>query len=76
MKTVLHTLALLCLFALAPAAHAYIGPGAGLSLLGALWGLLAAVGAALFFVLFWPVRRMMQRRREQAEAGDEPAERG
>lgn len=48
-------------FAAGPAA-AYIGPGAGLSLLGALWGVLAAVAAALLFLLIWPLRRMMRRR--------------
>lgn len=53
---------------LAPlAAQAYVGPGAGLSLLGALWGVIAAIGAALLFVILWPLRRMMRRRRETAE---------
>lgn len=52
---------------LAPlAAQAYVGPGAGLSLLGALWGVIAAIGAALLFVVLWPLRRMMRRRREAA----------
>lgn len=37
-------------------ALAYIGPGAGLSLLGALWGLMVAAGVALAFVIFWPLR--------------------
>lgn len=45
-------------------ALAYIGPGAGLSLLGALWGLLAAIGAALLFVVSWPFRRMLRRKRQ------------
>ena len=44
-------------------ALAYIGPGAGLSLLGALWGVIAAVVAALVFLLFWPLRRLMRRPR-------------
>lgn len=48
------------------AAQAYVGPGAGLSLLGALWGVIAAIGAALAFVILWPLRRM--RRRKKAEA--------
>lgn len=56
------------LFLVASPAMAYIGPGAGLSLLGALWGLVAAVGAALLFVLLWPLRRMMRRRREAKQA--------
>lgn len=48
-------------------ALAYIGPGAGLSLLGALWGVVAAVAAALLFLLIWPLRRMMRRQRAATE---------
>ena len=51
------------LFGLATPAFAYVGPGAGLSLLGALWALLAAIGLALFLVIAWPLRRLMRRRR-------------
>nr|WP_297459832.1 hypothetical protein [uncultured Halomonas sp.] len=58
----------LLLFTVSSPALAYIGPGAGLSLLGALWGLVAAVGAALLFVLLWPFRRMMRRKREAKKA--------
>ena len=47
-------------------ALAYIGPGAGLSLLGALWGVIAAVAAALLFLLLWALRRMMRRKRAGA----------
>lgn len=66
-----NTSILLLLFSVASPAMAYIGPGAGLSLLGALWGLVAAVGAALLFVILWPFRRMLRRKREakKAEAG-------
>jgi len=53
--------------AVAPA-MAYIGPGAGLSLLGALWGLLAAIGASLLFIIVWPFRRMMRRKRQAQTA--------
>lgn len=48
-------------------AFAYVGPGAGLSLLGALWAFLAAIGTALFFVIAWPVRKFMRRRRAAHE---------
>jgi len=54
-------------------AAAYIGPGAGLSLLGAFWGLLLAVGAALAFVILWPLRRMFRRNRTR-ELNDVPAQ--
>jgi len=59
------------------AAFAYVGPGAGLSLLGALWALLAAVATAIFFVVAWPIRKMMRNRRRKLvaqEAGGETVE--
>jgi membrane protein implicated in regulation of membrane protease activity len=48
-------------------ALAYIGPGAGLSLLGALWAIVAAVLAALLFLLIWPIRRLLRRRHANAQ---------
>lgn len=54
---------------IATPASAYVGPGAGLSLLGALWGLILAVVAALAFVALWPLRhyrRKARQRRSQA----------
>ncbi|MGH8168002.1 MAG: hypothetical protein ACREQ1_12235 [Woeseiaceae bacterium] len=49
------------------AANAYVGPGAGLSLLGALWALIVAIGAAVIFLFAWPIRRMRRRKREARE---------
>jgi uncharacterized membrane protein len=57
------------------AAQAYVGPGAGLSLLGALWGVVAAIGAALLFVVLWPIRRMRRRKKAEAAARNEQAAR-
>jgi membrane protein implicated in regulation of membrane protease activity len=54
-------------------ASAYVGPGAGLSLLGALWGLLAAVFAALAFILLWPFRKMLKNRRAKETAASSQA---
>jgi hypothetical protein len=51
----------LCLAAAATPAHAYIGPGAGITMLGALWGVIVAVALAVGAVLFWPVRVLLRR---------------
>jgi type VI protein secretion system component VasK len=45
-------------------AFAYVGPGAGLTLLGALWGLILAVVVSVGFLLLWPIRRMIRRKRQ------------
>jgi hypothetical protein len=47
-------------------AFAYIGPGAGITMLGALWGVIAAVVLALAAVLLWPLRMLLRRRRKGA----------
>jgi membrane protein implicated in regulation of membrane protease activity len=49
-------------------AMAYVGPGAGLSLVGAFWGLLVAIFAALAFIVAWPVRRLLRRHRGSPDA--------
>jgi membrane protein implicated in regulation of membrane protease activity len=49
-------------------AFAYVGPGAGLTMIGALWAVILALLAALFFVVAWPVRRMLRRARHKAPA--------
>ncbi|MGH6943055.1 MAG: hypothetical protein ACREH6_02390 [Geminicoccaceae bacterium] len=56
--------AVLAIGIVGPAA-AYIGPGAGLSLVGAFWGLVVAVLAALSFILLWPFRILLRRMRGQ-----------
>ncbi|AUG51761.1 hypothetical protein [Thalassospira marina] len=54
-------------------AQAYVGPGAGLSLLSALWAVIAAVGVAIGFVLMWPIRKMMRNKRRKNAAGSQTA---
>ena len=64
MLTIGTTAALSCAILLtAFPAHAYVGPGPGLSLLSALWAVLAAILVAVGFVLMWPIRKMMRKRK-------------
>lgn len=51
------------LTAVAQPASAYIGPGAGITMLGALWGVIVAVALAVGAILFWPIRIMLRRRK-------------
>jgi hypothetical protein len=45
-------------------AAAYIGPGAGITMLGALWGVVVAVAMAVGAILFWPIRMLMRKMRK------------
>ncbi len=62
--TVLRTL-MFCAAWLTPAtAHAYIGPGAGISAIGSLLALIAAVLLAIVGFVWYPVKRLMKKRRK------------
>jgi uncharacterized iron-regulated membrane protein len=64
-----YLVAALAAIAMPESALAYVGPGAGLTLLGALLGVLAAVVLAVTGVLMWPIRALLARRRQaQKEA--------
>jgi hypothetical protein len=56
----------LCLITAATPAFAYIGPGAGITMLGALWSVIVAVALAIGAVLFYPIRVIMRRFRRSA----------
>lgn len=66
------TFFILAAAALPQVVYAYVGPGAGLGLLTALWGLVAAVGVAVFYVVMWPIRRMRRRRKAEQLAAAAP----
>ncbi len=44
---------------------AYIGPGAGIPVLGSLLGILSAIILAIAAIVIWPVRRMLKKKRQQ-----------
>lgn len=68
MKKFSMLLAAVATLGITASAQAYVGPGAGLSLLGALWALLVAIFAAVGFILAWPVRKWLRKRKAQRAA--------
>jgi hypothetical protein len=55
--------ALFLLALIASPAAAYVGPGAGISVLGSLLGILATIFVAIGAILFWPIRKLIKRRK-------------
>lgn len=52
------------------AAQAYVGPGPGLGMIGSFLTLLAGIFIALFFVLLYPIRLFLKRRRDKKNKPD------
>ena len=52
-------------------AWAYVGPGAGITMLGALWAVIAGILLAVLGLLIWPVRAYIRRRKRAAGGADE-----
>ena len=58
----------LLVLVLVPAyALAYVGPGAGLGMLGALFAVLVAVLATVVGLVLWPLRMLLRHRKAKAE---------
>ncbi|NEQ72177.1 MAG: hypothetical protein F6K24_29890 [Okeania sp. SIO2D1] len=51
-------------------AMAYVGPGAGLAAIGAFFALLAGILAALFGFLWYPIKRLLRKRKQSKEDND------
>ncbi len=55
-------------------AFAYIGPGAGIPIIGSLLGMVVTVVLVIAAILFWPIRKILkkkkknQNKREQSES--------
>jgi len=64
----LRIIAILLLALVAGPAQAYVGPGAGISVLGSLLGILATILVAIGAIVFWPVRKLLKRRKAAAAA--------
>jgi hypothetical protein len=61
------TVAFLTIAMLPASAAAYVGPGAGISLIGSTIGLIVALAMAIGFVVIWPLRSLFRRRGQPSE---------
>ena len=68
LKTLSLILLTCILLAMVSPALAYIGPGAGISVLGSLLSILATIVVAIGAIIFWPLRKFMKRRKARREA--------
>ena len=50
-------------------AQAYVGPGLGAGAIGAVLGIVGAVLLALFSLIYYPIKRLLNRRKPAAAAG-------
>lgn len=63
---------LIALVLLTPSAtHAYVGPGAGISAIGSLLALIAAVVVAIFGFLWYPIKRLMGKKKAASSTDQE-----
>ena len=63
--------ALLFLIFLPTSGFGYVGPGAGITFLGALWAVSAAVILALIGLLLWPIRVLLRRKKQRTASAEE-----
>lgn len=61
--------AILIAFAGAAPAAAYVGPGVGLGVIGAIFATIAAVVMMIAGLVWYPVKVMLRKKREQKNAG-------
>ncbi|MGI9291785.1 MAG: hypothetical protein ACR2QG_11000 [Gammaproteobacteria bacterium] len=64
--SIITTFATACL--LPSMSFAYVGPGAGITMLGSLWGLILAVIFIVFGLLILPIKIMRNKMKKQKEA--------
>lgn len=66
-RKVIIFIALVFITAYPVTAHAYVGPGLGLSFIGALIGVILTLLAAIWAVLSWPIRSFFRRNRKKSD---------
>jgi len=61
------SIVVLLLLTVAGPAAAYIGPGGGVTVIGAALAMLATIGAIVFSLVWYPIRKLRRRKRQAAE---------
>lgn len=61
------------LLLIAMPAHAYIGPGAGAGTIAVVLGILSSIVMAFFAILWYPVKRLIKKRKAVKQASNDPA---
>ena len=44
--------------------HAYVGPGLGAGAIGMILGVIASIGLAVFAIFWYPIKRLLKKRRK------------
>jgi hypothetical protein len=52
-------------------AHAYIGPGLGAGTIAVIVGVVGSILLAVFGIFYYPIKRMIKSRKQEAEADEE-----
>ncbi len=68
-----HAIFIIVIVLVSKNAYAYVGPGAGITMLGALWAVVISILIAVIAVLFWPVRFLIRKMRKKEEEPEEEA---
>lgn len=55
-------------------ALAYVGPGAGLTVIGSILAFLGLIFLAMFGFLWYPIKRLITKRKQSASVGTAPRE--
>ena len=66
-----YALALVAMLACSEPALAYVGPGAGLTVIGSLIALVTAVVAGIFGFVWYPLKRLFKRGKKPTSGADD-----
>ncbi len=64
-------LILLPMLLLSSHVFAYIGPGAGIPIIGSLLGMVVTVVLVIAAILFWPIRKVLKKRKKNLSNNDQ-----